>query len=300
MKTKLLLSLSAILFLIPSIQLTAQWAHGYLLERGYAFPVECTLTEIGSIEKIRLFYKNKNDSLFLEHTIYKFERLVFLPGEERAKFDYISFYEEIVDTETIHLKTNKEKIGYQNQYQYDLNVLWHFVKIRAYHRLARYYAIKGNFKKAYQAFLMEKKITSVIYSPRCVWDNEDIISDNDIFYIFIGLNDIDLFVKTYYLYFWDYFINAKPEFFKFRVIPFLKMAENNLSKEERIKILENATASIECRHPNAIFHFYFMDAYVLINLKNLLGNGTLKSKETKEVFLKIYFKNTDFYKIFMQ
>ena len=142
MKTKLILLYVLPLFFIFKNKASCQIAHEYLLSKGYAFPVESTLAEIDSIEKVRQFYKNKNDSLFLENTIYQFERLVFLPDEERAKFDYITYHEIILGIDVSDFDVEKIDAGK------NLFFTWIFIQREAADRLIKYYYHSGKIKDA--------------------------------------------------------------------------------------------------------------------------------------------------------
>lgn len=288
MKIKLLRFCLFLFILILLPKLKGQIAHKYLLDRGYRFPLESTLLELDSVDEIRNSYKNVNDSLFLENTIYKYERLAFLPDNPMPDFDYVSFYEEIMEIKILDLNINTQK-----EYSYgqdNILSIWLSIKWEAAGRLLKYYNNTGQFEKGFNVIKIREDIMMHgdyygIY-----------IGDDLSFNVIIGLQNIEIFAEMYQFNLWNYFIDANIEYFNKRTMPFLKLVKDKLTVEERQKLLEDMAASIKCNDNNLICTMNFM-GYQFYAFKNKTIDGqSIGTKEHQEKLLKEYFFNTEFYK----
>lgn len=292
MKIKLLRLYLFLFTLIFLPKLKGQLAHKYLLDRGYRFPIESTLLEIDSIEEIRNSYKNINDFLFLENTIYKYERLAFLPDTPRPDFDYVSFYEEIMGIKIVDLKINIQEGDFYGQD--NISSVWLSIKREVGERLLKYYNNTRQYEKGFNVIKIREHIMmhGDYYGLY--------IGDDLSFNVLIGLQNIEIILDMYQFNLWQYFIDANAEYYKKRTMPFLKLLKDKLTVEERQKLLEDMAASIKCSDNNLICTMNFM-GYQFYAFKNKTIDGkAIGTREHQEKLMKEYFLNTEFYKQLMK
>ena len=278
MKTTFLQCCIVSLLSIAVNPLIGQVANEYFFGKPYAFPVESTLTEIDSIEKVRNAYRGINDSLFLENTIYKFERLAFLPDQLRSEFDYVAFYEELIniDVHALELAVNNSPSDPLN----DLPLTFYRAKSEVYERLSKYFVNQNKFEKARRCLDLSR-LNHRSVGNGCISQSPQILKEH-LFRVYLNTEDVVEFVKMYQPYFWNYFINPDSTNFADRAIPFIQQVKLAYNQEERAGILEKALNSIDCHSASryCCLQLFYTDIYInTYRVPNLKTNDLKGKKE---------------------